>query len=96
VAKPRLQTVESWIRITTFFHSLLRENWGVRLSHLLCVNRCEAALKKNTAAIVAIKANLSQSRAGVTLSTVDYGLVPWDGTAFGRHQTLSGRLDSVS
>jgi len=57
----------------------------------------EAALKKNTAAIVSIKADLGQSRADVTLSTVDYGLVRgWARTDLGQTQTLSGRPDSVS
>jgi len=75
--KPRLQTVESWIEDHRFLPQPLRENWGVRLTRTCSVNGCEAALKKNTAAIVAIKANLSQS--GLVSRTVDYGLVPWDG-----------------
>jgi len=73
----------------------LRENWGQAYSHLLCVNGVKPR-SKNTAAIVAIKANLSQSRAGVTLSTVDYGLVPWMGTdSLGRPNAVWSS-DSVS
>jgi len=53
--------------------------WCQAHLHLLCINGGGRA-QENTAAIVSIKADLGQSRADVTLSTVDYGLSSGMGT----------------